>query len=148
AQRKVSIVDSTAGTTRDRVSVVVELTPPDEGADSTRKIKIELTDTGGFGVYVADGARYDETGADLSTLTGDIEHQISEAVRSADLVLLVIDTQRGVTPQDEQVARLLRERELGERGTRAAQGKGKKTGKGQNGKKGKAPAEDDESHPA
>ncbi len=127
AQRKVSIVDPTAGTTRDRVSVIVELVPPDEGADSTRKIKIELTDTGGFGVYVADGARYDETGADLSTLTGDIEHQISEAVRSADIVLFAIDTQKGVTPQDEEVARLLRERVLGEKGTRAA--KGKKTGK-------------------
>jgi GTP-binding protein len=117
---KVSIVDPTAGTTRDRVSVIVELTPPDEGADSTRKLKVEVTDTGGFGVYVTEGRRYDETGADLSTLTGDIEHQISEAVRSADIVLLVIDTQKGVTPQDEQVARLLRERVLGERGTRAA----------------------------
>jgi GTP-binding protein len=125
AQEKVSIVDPTAGTTRDRVSVIVELVPPDEGADSTRKIKVEVTDTGGFGVYVTDGHRYDETGADLSTLTGDIEHQISEAVKHADIVLLVIDAQKGVTPQDEQVARLLRERVLGERGTKAA---GKKKG--------------------
>ena len=123
AQRKVSIVDPSAGTTRDRVSVIVDLVPPDEGADSVKKIKVELTDTGGFGVYVADGARYDETGADLSSLTGDIEHQISEAVRSADIVLFVIDTQKGVTPQDEEVARLLRERVLGERGTKAARGK-------------------------
>ena len=125
AQRKVSIVDPSAGTTRDRVSVIVDLVPPDEGADSVKKIKVELTDTGGFGVYVADGARFDETGADLSKLTGDIEHQISEAVRSADIVLFVIDTQKGVTPQDEEVARLLRERVLGERGTKAARGKKK-----------------------
>ncbi len=126
AGEKVSIVDSTAGTTRDRVSVIVELIPPDEGADSTRKIKVEVTDTGGYGVYVTEGKRFDETGADLSTLTGDIEHQISEAVKSADIVLLVIDAQKGVTPQDEQVARLLRERVLGTRGTRAAE---KKKGK-------------------
>ncbi|HMN42422.1 MAG TPA: ribosome biogenesis GTPase Der [Phycisphaerales bacterium] len=129
AQEKVSIVDPTAGTTRDRVSVIVELTPPDEGHDSKGKIRVEVTDTGGFGVYVMEGKRYDETGADLSTLTGDIEHQISEAVRSADLVMLVIDCQKGVTPQDEQVARLLRERVLGDRGTGAAGGKGKKAKK-------------------
>ena len=85
---KISIVDPTAGTTRDRVSAVVDLVPPDEGLDSPRKIKAEVTDTGGFGAYVTEGKRYDETGADLSTLTGDIEHQISEAVRAADLVLL------------------------------------------------------------
>jgi GTP-binding protein len=131
---KVSIVDPTAGTTRDRVSAIVELIPPDEGHDSTRKIKVEVTDTGGYGVYVTDGRRYDETGADLSTLTGDIEHQISEAVRSADIVLLVIDTQKGVTPQDEQVARLLRERVLGEKGTRAAGKKKGKSGRREGGK--------------
>ncbi len=150
AQRKVSIVDPTAGTTRDRVSVIVELTPPDEGADSTKKIKIELTDTGGFGVYVADGARYDETGADLSTLTGDIEHQISEAVRSADLVLFAIDTQKGVTPQDEEVARLLRERVLGEKGTRAAKGKKKsaRSASGAKGKKAAAPVEGVDASPS
>ncbi len=139
AQRKVSIVDPSAGTTRDRVSVIIDLVPPDEGADSVKKIKVELTDTGGFGVYVADGARFDETGADLSKLTGDIEHQISEAVRSADIVLFVIDTQKGVTPQDEEVARLLRERVLGERGTKAARGKKKGKVAKVSGKKG-APA--------
>jgi len=43
-------------------------------------------------------------------------------------VLLVIDTQKGVTPQDEEVARLLRERVLGDRGTR--EGRKKKGKKG------------------
>ena len=123
---KVSIVDLTPGTTRDRVSVIAEFTPPDHGPDSVKKIKAEVTDTGGFGVYVTEGKRFDEVGADLSTLTGDIEHQISEAVKSADIVLLVIDTLKGVTPMDEQVARLLRERVLGHRGTKAASGR--KTG--------------------
>lgn len=120
---KISIVDPTAGTTRDRVSVVVQLIPPYDNADSDKKIAAELTDTGGFGVYVAEGSRYNEVGADLATLTGDVEFQISQAVRSADLVLFLIDIQKGVTPQDHEVARLLRERVLGERGTRAARAK-------------------------
>lgn len=120
---KISIVDPTAGTTRDRVSVVVHLIPPYDNADSDKKISAELTDTGGFGVYVAEGSRFNEVGADLSSLTGDVEFQISQAVRSADLVLFLIDIQKGVTPQDHEVARLLRERVLGERGTRAARAK-------------------------
>jgi len=56
---KVSIVDPSAGTTRDRVSVIVDLIPPDEAGDSPRKIRAEVTDTGGFGVYVTEGKRYD-----------------------------------------------------------------------------------------
>lgn len=148
AQQKLSIVDPTAGTTRDRVSTIVEFTPPDHGADSKEKITAEITDTGGFGVYVSEGARFNEVGADLSTLTGDIEFQISQAVKNSDLVLFVIDTQQGVTTLDEQVARLLRERVLGERGTKAGREAakkakvGKKTSK-KGGKKSEAKADDE-----
>lgn len=112
---KVSIVDPTAGTTRDRVSIITDLTPPNDNADSPHRRTVEVTDTGGYGVYVADGGRYNEVGADLSSLTKDIEHQISEAVSSADIVLFVIDAQAGVTAQDQEVARLLRERVLGKK---------------------------------
>jgi GTP-binding protein len=117
AHDKVSIVDPTPGTTRDRVSLLVDLThshqpTPDRGGIVRT---IELTDTGGYGVYVAEGRRFDDVGSDLTRLTKDIEHQISEAVGSADLVLFVIDAQAGVTPADEQIARMLRERVLGGR---------------------------------
>jgi GTP-binding protein len=106
AGQKVSIVDPTPGTTRDRVSVIVELKPP----DGRGPIKpAELTDTGGYGVYVAEDQRYNEIGADLSSLTKDIENQIAEAVRGADVILFCVDAQAGVTPQDEVVARMLRE---------------------------------------
>ncbi len=115
AHNKVSIVDPTPGTTRDRVSILVELTHADQPQPDHGGIvrTIELTDTGGYGVYVAEGRRYDDVGSDLTRLTKDIEHQISEAVAGADLVLFVIDAQAGVTPADEQIARLLRERVLG-----------------------------------
>ena len=43
----------TPGTTRDRVSVIVELKPPD-GVGPVKPA--ELTDTGGYGVYTAGGS--------------------------------------------------------------------------------------------
>jgi GTPase len=116
AQEKVSIVDPTPGVTRDRVAAVIELEhPAGEGPDKP----VELIDTGGFGVYTAEGQRYDEVGADLASLTGDIESQIGEAVASADLILFCVDAQAGITPQDEEIARLLREGRLGGVGGRA-----------------------------
>lgn len=116
AAAKVSIVDPTPGVTRDRVSTVVRLTGPNQG---DRDRFIELIDTGGYGVYVADGARYDDAGEDLSRLTDQIENQIAAAVDTADMILFVIDAQSGVTALDETVAKLLRERALGGKGRRA-----------------------------
>lgn len=112
AKERLAIVDPTPGVTRDRLSAVVTLDPPDgEGPEKM----VELTDTGGFGVYVAQGKRYDEVGADLSTLTDDIEHQIAEGVSGADLILFAIDVQDGITPQDLEIAKMLREQKLGKR---------------------------------
>ncbi|MFI4898372.1 MAG: ribosome biogenesis GTPase Der [Phycisphaerales bacterium JB059] len=112
ARNKVAIVDPTPGVTRDRVSAIVDLESPDQLGPLK---PIELTDTGGFGVYVAEGKRYDEVGADLATLTQDIEHQIAEAVSHSDLILFAIDTQAGITAQDEAIAKMLREQKLGSR---------------------------------
>lgn len=110
AGAKVSIVDPSAGTTRDRVSAIVELDPPFRGDEP--KV-VEFVDTGGFGAYIAEGGRYDEVGNDLTKLTGDIESQIAMAVEGADLVLFCVDAQAGVTPRDQEIARLLREHRLG-----------------------------------
>lgn len=115
ARERLAIVDPTPGVTRDRLSVVVTLDPPDgQGPEKP----VEITDTGGFGVYTAEGKRYDEVGADLATLTDDIEHQIAEAVSGADLILFAVDVQAGITPQDLEIARLLREQKLGKRDRR------------------------------
>ncbi|MEO0483538.1 MAG: ribosome biogenesis GTPase Der [Planctomycetota bacterium] len=121
ARQKVSIVDDQPGVTRDRVSILVDLEGPGgEGEPRT----IELTDTGGFGVYVAEGARFDDAGEDLTNLTKDVEHQIAEAVTSADLILFAIDTQAGLTSADWEIARLLREQKLGERRSVGEKGTG------------------------
>lgn len=131
---KVSIVDATPGTTRDRVSTIVELPPPD-GRGPVKPV--EIVDTGGWGVYEAEGERFNEIGVDLAALRKHIEKQISLAVESADLILFCIDAQAGITPADQEVARLLRERKLGG-GGRKAKGtpKAAKTTKKKTGKKG------------
>ncbi len=116
AHRRVSIVDDMPGVTRDRVVAIVNLEPPEGVGDS---LAVEFTDTGGFGVYIAEGARFDDAGEDLSTLTDDIEAQIAQAVLNADLVLFAVDTQAGITPRDLEIATMLREKKLGNSGVRA-----------------------------
>ncbi|MBL8744946.1 MAG: ribosome biogenesis GTPase Der [Phycisphaerae bacterium] len=112
AGAKVSIVDPTPGVTRDRVSSLVEL-PGDKPTDPVKIV--EVTDTGGYGVYTAEGARFDDAGEDLSTLTSAIEGQIAAAVERADLILFVVDSQSGVTALDLTIGKLLREKLLGGR---------------------------------
>jgi GTP-binding protein len=125
AGAKVSIVDPTPGVTRDRVAAVVDLQPPFRGG--TVK-PVEFVDTGGFGVYVAEGQRFDEVGEDLAKLTPGIESQIEAAIGNADLVLFAIDAQSGITPQDAEIAKLLREGRLGGSKTKKG-GKGEKAAK-------------------
>jgi len=108
AGRRVSIVDPTPGITRDRVSAIVEIEPPLETSQGTPSILAEIVDTGGYGVYTAESGRYDDIGADLSVLTREIEQQIGVAMKKADLILLTIDVQSGLTALDETVASLLR----------------------------------------
>ncbi|MBQ3453728.1 MAG: 50S ribosome-binding GTPase, partial [Thermoguttaceae bacterium] len=111
---KVSVVDSVAGVTRDRVSYLLELpgsgkmtdsAPVPDGEDQspigqadyiddTRYI--ELTDTGGIGVV------------DQDDLSEDVERQIALAIESADLILFVTDARTGIAPLDEAVAERLR----------------------------------------
>ncbi|HUG92484.1 MAG TPA: ribosome biogenesis GTPase Der [Planctomycetaceae bacterium] len=86
ARRMVSVVDPTAGVTRDRVTSLMH-----EGGRS-----FELVDTGGMGIE------------DIDNLTADIERQIQIAVGEADLLLFVVDAQAGFAPLDRHVADRLR----------------------------------------
>jgi GTP-binding protein len=108
AGRRISIVDPTPGVTRDRVSAIVELDPPEESPRGTPQKVVELIDTGGFGIYTAEGKRFDEVGADLSTLTDDIEAQIQAAIELADLILFVGDAQGEMTNLERAIAQLIR----------------------------------------
>jgi len=86
AGRRISIVDPTAGVTRDRVATPVE----------HQGIWFELTDTGGYGII------------DKDNLTADIERQIELAIDEASLILFVVDAMAGRVPLDVTVAEFLR----------------------------------------
>lgn len=83
--RRLAIVDDLAGVTRDRMIRVVE----HEGS------YFQLVDTGGIGIN------------DVDDLDDEIEAQISEALRTADLVLFTVDVRQGPTPVDADIARRL-----------------------------------------
>jgi len=90
AGEMISIVEPTAGVTRDRVSTFIE-----KGDQY-----FELLDTGGYGVV------------DSDQLSEHIEQQIGTAIESANLVLFIVDIRDGVVPLDQIIARLLRKHEL------------------------------------
>ncbi|MBN1456647.1 MAG: ribosome biogenesis GTPase Der [Sedimentisphaerales bacterium] len=88
--RMISIVEPTAGVTRDRVTALIE----------RNGSYFELVDTGGYGII------------DSDELTEHVENQIFQAIATADLVLFVVDNKEGITPLDKTVAKLLRKADL------------------------------------
>ncbi len=86
ARKMISVVDPTAGVTRDRVIQLIQ----------EEDQYFELIDTGGIGIVDSD---------DLSV---QIEEQIDYGIHEADLILFVVDGQAGVTPLDVEVAERLR----------------------------------------
>jgi GTP-binding protein len=90
AGEMISIVEQTAGVTRDRVSTII----------GRGEKYFELIDTGGYGIVDAD------------QLSEHIEQQIAAAIESASLVIFIVDIRDGVVPLDEAIARLLRKEEL------------------------------------
>ncbi|MHC4168936.1 MAG: ribosome biogenesis GTPase Der [Planctomycetota bacterium] len=90
AGQMISIVEPTAGVTRDRVSTII-------GRDDHY---FELVDTGGYGIV------------DSDRLSDHIEQQILQAMESADLVLFMVDIRDGIVPLDETIAQLLRKHNL------------------------------------
>jgi GTP-binding protein len=90
AGEMISIVEPTAGVTRDRVSAIIE----------RNDRFFELIDTGGYGIV------------DSDQLKDHIENQIYQAMGMASLVLFVVDIRDGLVPLDEQIAQLLRKNNL------------------------------------
>lgn len=86
AGRRVSIVEPTAGVTRDRVAVTMDW----------GNRRFEVIDTGGLGLV------------DDALLKEHIEAQIEVALDLSDLILFVVDAKEGLVPGDELVAARLR----------------------------------------
>jgi len=90
AGHRISIVEPTAGVTRDRVSAVI----------SWDERYFELIDTGGYGII------------DRDELEERIEQQINQAIETADVVVFMVDVRAGLVPPDEKIARVLRKKSL------------------------------------
>ncbi len=86
----ISIVEPTAGVTRDRVSTFI----------GREERYFELIDTGGYGIV------------DSDQLSEHIEQQIFQAIESAQLVLFMVDIRDGLVPLDKKIAQLLRKNNL------------------------------------
>lgn len=85
AGQRISIVEPTAGVTRDRISTIIE----------KNNRYFELIDTGGYGIV------------DTNQLSEHIEKQILQAIESANLVLFMVDIREGLVPLDKKIAQLL-----------------------------------------
>ncbi|MGE5195123.1 MAG: ribosome biogenesis GTPase Der [Deltaproteobacteria bacterium] len=86
ARKRISVVEPTAGVTRDRVTYLMH-------ADDRY---FELVDTGGIGIV------------DSDDLSEDIERQIDAGIDEATLILFVVDVSAGLVALDRQVADRLR----------------------------------------
>jgi GTP-binding protein len=86
ARKRISVVEPTAGVTRDRVTYLMH-----EGDRY-----FELVDTGGIGIV------------DIDDLSEDIQRQIDTGIDEAALILFVVDVSAGLVALDRKVADLLR----------------------------------------
>lgn len=87
ANSRISIVEDTPGVTRDRLYAVAEWLDNE----------FMMVDTGGIEIMNADA------------IAVSICQQAQIAIREADVILFVCDARAGITTEDEEVARLLRQ---------------------------------------
>src|SRR6266480_1293406 len=85
-RRKIAIVHDQPGITRDRISAIC-----------TRGARpFVLWDTGGIG------------GAGESELSREVRQAVEEAIHDSDLLLFLVDAKDGLSPLDQELARMLR----------------------------------------
>ena len=85
-QRRDAIVDSVSGVTRDR----------HYGKSDWNGKEFSVIDTGGYII-----------GSD-DIFEAEIRKQVNLAFEEADIIVLVVDVEEGITPMDAEVAKLLR----------------------------------------
>lgn len=85
-QRREAIVDAVSGVTRDR----------NYGKSEWNGKQFSVIDTGGY-----------IKGSD-DIFEGEIRRQVELAIDEADVIVFVVDVEEGITPMDEEVAKLLR----------------------------------------
>lgn len=96
---RLAVVDDIPGTTRDRLQAEFDW----RGAVFT------VVDTGGIEVYQPKGARDTAPLAEGSAeFVPQIRAQALMAVQDADVIIMVVDSEHGITAADEEVAEILR----------------------------------------
>ncbi|MDO4727498.1 MAG: ribosome biogenesis GTPase Der [Bacteroidota bacterium] len=85
-KRREAIVDPTSGVTRDR----------NYGKSQWNGKEFSVIDTGGYIIGSED------------IFEAEIRKQVELAIEEADVILFVVDVEEGITPMDEEVAKLLR----------------------------------------
>ncbi len=83
-----ALVDNQPGVTRDRIFARIEY----------NGFVLSIIDTGGFEPYEKNG------------LKNKIKEQVEVAIDEADKVIFVLDAREGITPLDEEMARILRKK--------------------------------------
>lgn len=83
SRRSIAIIDRVAGTTRDRLSAIVNLTP-------AQNQLIELIDTGGL-------VEVDRTAKQMGRepLSQSIQKQVKLAIQEADALIFMVDIRQG-----------------------------------------------------
>jgi len=96
---RIAVVDAIPGTTRDRLQAEFEW----------RGMLFTAVDTGGIEVYQPKGTRDESPLAEGSAeFIPLIRSQALLAVQDADVIIMVTDSQHGITAADEEVAEILR----------------------------------------
>jgi GTP-binding protein len=91
AGKRIAIVHEQSGVTRDRMAAEVQ----------AKGERFELIDTGGIGLLDRQSAP--------DAIEAGILDQVRAAIEDAGLILFAVDVTSGITPLDEEVARILRE---------------------------------------
>lgn len=96
---RVAVTHDIPGTTRDRL----------HGESFWNGLTFQVVDTGGIEIYQPAGARDDSPLAEGSKdFVKEIVDQAMIAIADADVIILVVDAQFGVTAADEAIAEILR----------------------------------------
>jgi GTP-binding protein len=96
---RMAVTDEIPGTTRDRLQAEFDW----------RGVDFRVVDTGGIEVYEPKGSRDESPLAEGSKdFVPQIQAQALMAVNDADVIVMVVDIEAGVTAADEEVAEILR----------------------------------------
>jgi GTP-binding protein len=99
---RMAVTDPIPGTTRDRIQAEAEW----------RGLIFDVVDTGGIEVYQPRGNRDTSPLAEGSIeFVPQIKAQALQAVESADVIIMLVDSTHGITGADQEIAEILRKNE-------------------------------------